>query len=586
METRSMLLRTFCAFTIAASLWFWPAIGHAQSSCSGAYAVTQTFNNGATWDLCWELRQREGVVLHDVYYTNTLNQRRRVLGEASVAQIHVPYDDNGARYHDVSDYGLGDSRHLNNLQSVDCPNGRLVNATGVNALCLETIQEAAEPLLGEPAASYLRLFSVSHVGAYNYIPEWRFHDDGKIEPLMGATGRLQRYGSDPARGWNTDNNSGNPIGIAHLHNYYWRLDFDLGASGNDDVFEEIDTQPNTSVAGAGISRQELLIESGRDVDASKFRLWRVRDGQERASNNRFIGYDVLLRETGHRDIGPASEPWTRHDVYVTRHRGCERFASRNPSDQLGGCGSAGNLATFTNGEGLDGEDIVVWVGISFHHLPRNEDEPDMPAHWNRFELTPRDWTDDSSVSGSSSGGSGSSGGSSGTSSGSSSGGASSSSGGGVADACPNGIFDNGFMYDGDRNYTENSCALAGQTCYPIYFYARASYETAQCSSGQWVVAGTSGSSGASSSGSGSSGSGSGGASSGGASSSGGSSGGGSTPDACPNGVFANGYMYDGDVQYTQNQCNLNGQDCTSVYFYALGRYDNARCESGAWRVRP
>ncbi len=557
METRCSTIKAITLSALAVAAWCLPQVAVAQNSCSGAYAITENFDNGASWDFCWELRQREGVVLHDVYFTNALGQRRRVLGEASVAQIHVPYDDNGARYHDVSDYGLGDSRYLNNLQSVDCPNGRLVNATGVNALCLETRQDAAQPLLGQPSRSYLRLFSVSHVGAYNYIPEWRFHDSGRIEPMMGATGRLQRYGSDPSRGWNVNNNRGNPIGIAHLHNYYWRLDFDIGDSANDDVFEEVDTQPNTSLAGAGISRQELLSESGRDVNPEKFRFWRVRDGSERASNNRFIGYDIVVRETGHRDEGPVSEPWTRHDVYVTRHRPCERFASRNPADQLGGCGPAGNLATFTNGETLGGQDLVVWVGISFHHLPRNEDEPDMPAHWNRFELVPRDWTDNTSVTGS--------GGSSGsTSSGGSSSGGSSSSGG-TADACPNGIFDDGFMYDGNRNYTSNRCGLEGQTCYPIYFYSRAAYETAQCTAGQWVVAGTTGSSGASSSG-------------------GGSSGGGSVPDACPNGIFANGFMYDANIQYTSNRCNMQGQDCYPVYFYALGRFETARCNNGSWQA--
>ena len=30
-----------------------------------------------------------------------------VLNHAAIAQIHVPYDDNGARYHDISDYGIG-----------------------------------------------------------------------------------------------------------------------------------------------------------------------------------------------------------------------------------------------------------------------------------------------------------------------------------------------------------------------------------------------------------------------------------------------------------------------------------------------
>ena len=37
-------------------------------------------------------------------------------------------------------------------------------------------------------------------------------------------------------------------------------------------------------------------------------------------------------------------------------------------------------------------DIVVWYGTSFHHLPRNEDEPHMHAHWSGFTIAPRDLT--------------------------------------------------------------------------------------------------------------------------------------------------------------------------------------------------
>ena len=42
----------------------------------------------------------------------------------------------------------------------------------------------------------LTLFSISQVGAYSYIVTWKFHDDGSIEPSVGAAGALQRSSSD------------------------------------------------------------------------------------------------------------------------------------------------------------------------------------------------------------------------------------------------------------------------------------------------------------------------------------------------------------------------------------------------------
>src|SRR4051812_43310585 len=75
-------------------------------NCSANFQVDEVMTNGARWQMCWERRANEGIVLHDVTYTPIGGQPVEVLGRASLAEIHVPYDDNGARFHDLSDYGL------------------------------------------------------------------------------------------------------------------------------------------------------------------------------------------------------------------------------------------------------------------------------------------------------------------------------------------------------------------------------------------------------------------------------------------------------------------------------------------------
>ena len=68
---------------------------------------------------------------------------------------------------------------------------------------------------------------------------------------VGATGNLQRFiNNNPSqthRGWPLDSAS-NRIGVSHQHNYYFRLDFDLGGTPNDDVFERIEEIPDGSAA--------------------------------------------------------------------------------------------------------------------------------------------------------------------------------------------------------------------------------------------------------------------------------------------------------------------------------------------------
>ncbi len=387
---------------IVAICFFW-FVGFSASiqaqatlNCSASYQISHSFANGAQWDMCWERQNREGIIYSDIYYTAPGGSARQILNSVAIAQIHVPYDDDGARYHDVSDYGLGTSQYLNNLQAADCPDGVRVQENGKNVICRSVYTDETSSLTNNATtpSEILSVFSVSHVGAYNYIPEYRFHDTGVIEPVMGATGTLQRYGSNTAEGWTVRTGS-NPVGISHLHNYYWRLDFDLGASGTDDVFEEIEfvaeSGSNTSFAK---SVTDFTTEVARSINADTRRFWRVRDNTDNNADGLPVSYDILPLDTGHRDIGPADEPWTENDIYVTQHRACERFASRNPSDP-GGCLANEHVSDFVNGESLVNEDLVVWFGITFHHIPRDEDEPRMHAHWNHFRLIPRDWTAES-----------------------------------------------------------------------------------------------------------------------------------------------------------------------------------------------
>ena len=154
-------------------------------NCSAGFQVDETLTNGARWQMCWEKRAREGIVLHDVTYTPIGGQPVEVLSEAALAQIHVPYDDNGARFHDLSDFGLGGN--MDALSAGDCPNGTLLSS---NWLCqTEAPTGYAYKSYDEVAdATSLNLFSASCIGAYCYVVAWNFDDDGTIRPEVGATG--------------------------------------------------------------------------------------------------------------------------------------------------------------------------------------------------------------------------------------------------------------------------------------------------------------------------------------------------------------------------------------------------------------
>lgn len=364
-------------------------INHASAAdhCADSYSIDQTLASGARWDMCWTHDDNHGIRYHHIYYTPKNGTRRMVLMDAAVSQIHVPYDDNGARYHDVSDYGLGD-RYLKSISSAECPNGTLRKYGTKNAVCTQVKKMGAAYRVGNNVKdeNALKVFSIAKVGAYVYIPQWVFYDDGRIEPSILATGSLQRFNNNsPAQGWLV---SQGKIGLSHMHNYFWRLDFDLNGTPNNDVAKEI----NFTASGGKLSKTVTTFsgEVARSLSPSSRRSWLISDGSQRNAKNHLIGYEIRLNEAGHREKGPSYEAYTYNDFYVTRAKDCEQIASHN-SRINSNCEDS--LDKFVNGQSLAGQDLVAWVGVSFYHMPRSEDYPKMDAHSNQFQIIPRDWHD-------------------------------------------------------------------------------------------------------------------------------------------------------------------------------------------------
>jgi Cu2+-containing amine oxidase len=382
---------TYAVILLAAALAARSA--HAGPDCSGSHLVDQTLANGARWQLCWDTDTNTGVEYDQIYYTPPSGPERKVLVQGAFAQIHVPYDDNGARFHDVTDYGAGGS-HLQSLTATDCPGGTRTKVGGTYVLCqiVRSRGLAYHAASSKATGTLVELFSVSAIGAYNYIPTWRFLDDGAIEIAVGASGTLQRFiNNNPSlayRGWPLDSAS-NRIGISHLHNYYFRLDFDLGGTPNDDVFERIEEVPDGSAATRTRAFTPFVSEGADDVSPDTARSWRIRDGAQNSFGHS-ISYELVPVESGHRDVGPSYEPWTEHAIYVTRYKSNERFISHN--DIISG--APPDVTQFISpADSLSGADLVVWYGIQFHHIPRDEDESEMHAHWSTFRIQPRDWNE-------------------------------------------------------------------------------------------------------------------------------------------------------------------------------------------------
>lgn len=382
-------LFTFLIAFTAGQLWQMVAQAQAgaQRACSSGFAIEHQLGNGSVWDMCWSTASDEGIILYDIYFTPANGTRYKVLSQANLAQIHVPYDSGSPRFHDLSDYGLGDG-NLDTLIQDDCPQGQLRSDGSRNVLCI-TEAPVGHRHLGldeQIQGTAFTVFHVSHI-VYNYVVNWTFHDDGTLEPAVGATGVLVISGGGTSYGWPLGSGASN-YWQSHHHNYFWRLDFDLGVSTAADTIEQLDFNTTDGTART-LDITSITSEAARLSNPETFRAWRIFNNTTTNSDDHNIGY-LLSPTNNHRFVGTSSEQFAQNEVYFTAYKACERWASHNPTTPPGGGVCAENLANFVNGETLNNADVVTWISVNFHHLPRDEDQDKLYNHFDGFKVLPHD----------------------------------------------------------------------------------------------------------------------------------------------------------------------------------------------------
>lgn len=357
-----------------------------NTSCPTGQTIQSTLSAGAKWKLCWQARAEEGIVLTNIRYQAPGQSERRVLGEMSLSQIQRNYDDGSPTQYVVTDSGLGGNNFIG-LTSNDCVSGTLKSVSGKNVLCQNTQDAGIIFKNGNQQAvsgKVLSLTSASQVGNHSYIQEWLFHENGTIQPRIGISGMLDKIGSDARYGWPIQ--ADGTVGIGFVDNYFWRLDFDLGSNNGNDAVMQVANSLSVNRETREKSLTVIPTESSRNFSPEVKRTWLVRDGSE---TNGFapISYELVLLNYAQQAVGQNAEPWLSRDVFFTQYKACERFAVSNPTSN--GCGA--DVSQFVSGDNLNTADVVAWNRLSYHHLPRDEDDNLIGTRWSEFKLLPRDW---------------------------------------------------------------------------------------------------------------------------------------------------------------------------------------------------
>ncbi|WP_433585687.1 copper amine oxidase [Microbacterium hydrocarbonoxydans] len=380
----------------------------ADLDCGDGQELAKTLSSGATWSMCWSVDPAFGLVLSEVHIAPPGAAPISIIGSLSISQLEVPYDTGERLTSDISESGFGGAR-MKTLEQESCIGDRLAadipdagdgtygKTRNREVLCSEVVDGGLayhSSELVSPAVARTedwQLSTVSRVGWYEYVTQYVFGADGSVGVLLGATGDLSPFDY-------TDEDHGSAVGegdhdhaASHSHNAVWRVHWALGG-GSGMAVEQYDAAP-TGEDGAQspvLQGTTTPLPNPATAEWVDRRWWRVLAPDVLNDDGHPISYQIDLERSDsftfvedHHHGADAG-----YDVAFTNADDCQLYATRNAKL---GCGD-GVLDFVQRGAGQTLDDVVSWVAIGFHHVPRDEDQSPMEMHWQGFTLLPRDLT--------------------------------------------------------------------------------------------------------------------------------------------------------------------------------------------------
>jgi primary-amine oxidase len=242
----------------------------------------------------------------------------------------------------------------------------------------------------------LRMYMTA--GNYDYLFDWVFQQDGNLRMDASATGMDQ---VKTAAGTEADEQYGrliapNLVGVNHSHFFSFRLDLDVDGPANTLVVDRLVSKkqaagnPRRSVWVAETMPAATEREAMRVSTMMQPEIWRFVNPAVKGAYSGNVGYQV----EGHSastllapdDYMQKRGGFTDHTLWVTPYDRTQLY-------------SAGDYPTVsTAGQGLPrwtaanrpivNTDLVAWLTMGFHHVPRPEDWPIMPVVTHSFVLRP------------------------------------------------------------------------------------------------------------------------------------------------------------------------------------------------------
>ncbi|MCA0432436.1 MAG: primary-amine oxidase [Proteobacteria bacterium] len=385
-----------------------------------SFAVEGHLVKWQKWRIRVGFHVRDGLILHEIGYEDG-GRVRPIMHRASLSEMVVPYGEpGGGNYRrnafDTGEYGIG---QLTDSLTLGCDclghihyfdawrhdwNGKPVLIK--NAVCMHEedfgiLWKYSNWLTRDVTVKRSRRFVISSIctiGNYVYGFFWYFYQDGTIGVEVKATGiplpTAIPVGSEPKHG------AAVASGInAHVHQHVFSFRFDMTVDGERNALREVSFAgrpygPDNPHGNAiDVSERKLASESeaqGR-IDLATQAYWKVVNTAKPNSLGQPVGYK-LVPGVNALPFLPPDSPVGKRAGFMYNHFWATQFAPEElyaaglfPNQHKGGDGLPAYAAKNRN---LEGENLVVWYTLNYHHLPRPEDWPVQPCVYANFHWMP------------------------------------------------------------------------------------------------------------------------------------------------------------------------------------------------------
>ncbi len=393
-----------------------------------------------SWDM-WQFRyrtdKRPGVVLSDIQVRDN-ESWRPVLYQAHLSEVFVPYMDPGEgwywrTYMDSGEYGFG--IFMSPLRpGIDCPayatflpavmhqdDGKPLEIPG--AICV------FERSIGDPSWRHFEIFaqgenqftpaegrlatelvfrSASEVGNYDYLIDYVFHQNGRLDIMVGSTGLDAVKGvaaqsmTDPTAAQDTRYGTliaPNLVAPNHDHFFNFRLDFDI--DGPDNTFmrsalvagKPAQDAPRRSYWVVEKQPAKTELQGRYRINPATPAMYHVMNHNVTSSLGHHPGYMVMPdNSVAYGPLDTLNDPPMKRNGYIdysiwnTAYDPSQRYAG---GELAFGSTGADSLPNWVKADRpIANTDIVTWYTMGFHHVPRMEDWPVMSTMWKGIKLVP------------------------------------------------------------------------------------------------------------------------------------------------------------------------------------------------------